>query len=359
MPDEEVISAMRRKAGVGRPPPDVSPMSPQKALRLAFAKAGEDAIGLFLHVSEVEETQTSVRRVSELVPDHALMSVMNGPEESYGLCVLDRNTVAAIVEQQTAGRVLARVPEERPPTSTDAVMCSEVCDAILGLFDHLSAEVPQPPFVRGFRIGAQLREPRSITLAFEDIPYRLYRIALQLGRGERVGEAFLVFPFHEPRGADEESENEAFGRKFQEAVLRSEVRLETVLCRLRLPLSEVMALQAGGGIALPNDCLTRVEVRAEDRTLAWARLGQFSGKRALRLRWTPDREGEPEGIDAASDLAPLSLETDGAFKMDEPPVLAAALTEGGGGEDDLAQFSLEEPFALEDSFPALDDLPTQ
>jgi len=32
MSDADIISAMRRKAGVGRPPPDVQPMSPAKAL---------------------------------------------------------------------------------------------------------------------------------------------------------------------------------------------------------------------------------------------------------------------------------------------------------------------------------------
>ncbi|AJE47726.1 FliM/FliN family flagellar motor switch protein [Celeribacter indicus] len=309
MSDAELISAIRRKAGVGRPPPEVEPMSPAKALRLACAKAAEEVLGLVLQVTQVLEEKTALSRLPGTIPDFALLALLEGPRNACGLCVLDRNAVAAVVEQQTTGKVLRLAPEDRPPTATDAVMCSGVIDAMLAGFEGEVQHLPSPPDVAGFRFAAQLREPRSIAMAFDDVAYRLWRVTVSLGRGVREGEILFVFPCAPPVPPPAPGMQSDFTRDFQAAVMRAEARIDTVLHRLRMPLSEAMALAEGELLPLPREALSRVELRADGRFLSRARLGQLSGKRAVRLVDGPpqDARGQKEAAAGFELPAPGAL----------------------------------------------------
>ncbi|MBW6417398.1 FliM/FliN family flagellar motor switch protein [Celeribacter sp. PS-C1] len=296
MSDADIISAMRRKAGVGRPPPDVQPMSPAKALRLAMAKAAEDTIGLVLQVTEVVEERSTISRLPGQVPENALMSLLEGPNNAYGLAVLDKNAVSAIVEQQTTGKVLSLPPEDRPPTATDAVMCSDLCNQVLRQFESHIAEVAAPPEIAGFHVAAQLQEARSIAIAFDDVPYRLYRARVTLGRRGREGEVFFVFPFAAPKLKTLDEGAGDFSSTFQNVVMKSEARLDTVLHRVRLTLGDVTSLTEGMMIPIPREALSRVEVRADDRLVSRARLGQINGKRALRVVICANGEDDAEAL---------------------------------------------------------------
>lgn len=374
MSDADIISAMRRKAGVGRPPPDVQPMSPAKALRLAAAKAAEDSIGLVMQVTHVAEERSSILRLPEQLPDDALLSLLEGPDNAYGLAVFDRNVVSAVVEQQTTGKVLKLPPEERAPTATDAVMCTEITDHILSLFETNVAEVADPPHVEGFRVAAQLREARSISIAFEDVPYRVYRISVSLGRGVREGEILLVFPYARATPKPVPGAPNNFGRDFQAVVMTSEARLDTVLHRIRLPLADVMSLEVGMVLSIPRSAVSKVELRADDRLVSRAQLGQINGKRAVRLifmtgdddpldaSYGPDEGGfgdmgAPSGSSAVpalsngmGDVPPMGDFPAMGDMGDLPPLGAfPALGDMGGDMGDLPDLG---------HFPAMGDLPS-
>lgn len=374
MSDADIISAMRRKAGVGRPPPDVQPMSPAKALRLAAAKAAEDSIGLVMQVTHVAEERSSILRLPEQLPDDALLSLLEGPDNAYGLAVFDRNVISAVVEQQTTGKVLKLPPEERAPTATDAVMCTEITDHILSLFETNVAEVADPPHVEGFRVAAQLREARSISIAFEDVPYRVYRISVSLGRGVREGEILLVFPYARATPKPVPGAPNNFGRDFQAVVMTSEARLDTVLHRIRLPLADVMSLEVGMVLSIPRSAVSKVELRADDRLVSRAQLGQINGKRAVRLifmtgdddpldaSYGPDEGGfgdmgAPSGSSAVpalsngmGDVPPMGDFPAMGDMGDLPPLGAfPALGDMGGDMGDLPDLG---------HFPAMGDLPS-
>lgn len=346
MSDADIISAMRRKAGVGRPPPDVQPMSPAKALRLAAAKAAEDTIGLVLQVTDVTEHRSSIARLPDFLPEHALLSLLEGPDHAYGVAVLDRNVVSAIVEQQTTGKVLKLAPEERAPTATDAVMCSELTDNILSLFGTHVAAITAPPDVAGFRVAAQLREARSISIAFDDISYRLYRLSVSLGRGVREGEILFVFPYARPAPKPEPGAPNDFGRDFQAVVMKSEARLDTVFHRVRLPLADVMSLEVGMMLPIPRSAVSRVELRADDRLVSRAHLGQINGKRALRLIFASEADAAADG----------SLEGDefGDMNMTGAPQDLLALAGDQNEFGDLAAYNDVGNF---DAAEGLGDLP--
>ncbi|MCA0043548.1 FliM/FliN family flagellar motor switch protein [Celeribacter litoreus] len=286
--DADVISAMRRKAGSGRPPPEVQPLSPEKALRLSIAKAAEAVLGLAVHVCAVEERRVVLADLQGLIPAYALMGLLEGPEPSFGLAVFDRPTVAAVVEQQTAGKVLSLPPEERAPTATDAALSAELCDHILTLFEQGVADLTEPPPVSGFRYGAQLQETRSIAIAFEDVFYRVFRVDLSLGSVARAGQMLFVFPWEKPRPPVTVPDEETFSTALQSVVMESEAVLDTVLHRIGLSVGEVMTLEVGAQIPIPREAISQVELRADDRLVAHARLGQVNGKRALRITVTGD-----------------------------------------------------------------------
>jgi len=355
MSDADVISAMRRKAGVGRPPPDVQPMSPTKALRLAAAKAAEDSIGLVMQVTHVAEERSSILRLPEQLPDDALLSLLEGPDNAYGLAVFDRNVVSAVVEQQTTGKVLKLPPEERAPTATDAVMCTEITDHILSLFETNVAEVADPPHVEGFRVAAQLREARSISIAFEDVPYRVYRISVSLGRGVREGEILLVFPYARATPKPVPGAPNNFGRDFQAVVMTSEARLDTVLHRIRLPLADVMSLEVGMVLSIPRSAVSKVELRADDRLVSRAQLGQINGKRAVRLIFMT---GDDDPLDAS-----YGPDEGGFGDMGAPSGSSAvpALSNGMGDVPPMGDFpAMGDMGDLPDlgHFPAMGDLPS-
>ena len=356
MSDAEIISAMRRKAGVGRPPPEVQPMSPAKALTLALAKAAEETIGLVLQVIEVDEERIAMSRLAEEVPENALMTLLEGPENIYGLAVWDRNTVSAIVEQQTTGKVLTLPPEDRAPTATDAVMCSDICNQALRQFESIVAEMADPPDVAGFHAAAQLRETRSLVMAFDDVPYRLYRIRVRLGRGARDGVVFLVFPYDMPKPKASATETAEFGDNFQNVVMKSEACLDTVLHRLRMPLADVTALSEGMMLPIPREAISRVELRADDRLVSRARLGQINGKRALRLVLCSE-EDEGLGETGGAMFGGAGVSAIGGFGGDASGGLSQEAETGLPDPSGFPALAGGEAASPEADLPPLGDLP--
>ena len=290
MSDEHLISVMRRKAGAGRPAPDVTAMSVDKALSLATAKATEEGTGMVMQVTQVTEEMTSIRRLPELMPENALMALLEGPDTQYGLVVFNLAVTTSVVEQLTTGNVQKHSPEARKPTSTDAVMCFELIDSVLRQFETYAAEIANPPEIHGYRVAAQLSEARSIALAFDDVRYRLLRVHVDMGAGARSGELMFVYPFEPAKPTHDPNLSVDWAKDFQSSVMKSEATLETVLQRVTLSLADAANLEVGMTIPIPYDALSRVEIMADGQTLSHGRLGQVNGHRALRLELGVDTE---------------------------------------------------------------------
>jgi flagellar motor switch protein FliM len=294
MADEDLISAMRRKVGVGRPPPEVTAMSAPKALRLALAKAAEANIGMVLQVNDVVESMTSISRLPDSIPDHSLLALLEGPEHAYGLAVFSLAVTTSVVEQLTTGNVQKHSPEVRDPTSTDSVMCFDLIDHMLANFETIVAEASSPPEIANYRTAAQLSETRSIPIAFDDIQYRMYRVSVEMGRGVRQGEILFVFPALRPKPKLEAGTQTVWETNFQASVMKTEAELETVLHRASLSLSEVSNLQVGMQIPVPKQALNRVELVVDGQRISVGRLGQVNGHRAVRIDLNPVEDSDSE-----------------------------------------------------------------
>jgi hypothetical protein len=115
-----------------------------------------------------------------------------------------------------------------------------------------------------------------------------------------------------------------------QAVQEADCRLDAVIARVTLPLREVMALVPDQVLPLPQAGLDQIALEGIDgRRVAWARLGQQKGMRALRLKDRAAPPGEragPAGV-AVPDAMPAPLAA--------PPM---AVPDALGNDESLAAF---------------------
>lgn len=311
---------MRRKAGAGRPPPEIGRPTAAKVLRAAIVQAADEVAGLVASAGMVDEARTTLAPFIETLPEPALLALVEGPGARFGLVVLDAQTVAALIEIQTTGRVVARPAEPRAPTRTDAIMCADVIDRFLELLEQRAAEaeLEVAPAVSGFRYGLALAEPRAIMMTLEDIPYRAFRFEIDLGNGAKTGTVQLLLPYDPPGAAHAgAAETRAFAEAIRAQVLESHAVLSATLFKRKMTVAEVAGLEVGFRLVLPRAALANIAVEAVDGTVvAQGRLGQVNGYRAVRL--------------TASGAAELSAPQPEPLGMDHPAADLAA-PEGGTG----------------------------
>ncbi len=260
-------------------------MSPAKAMRQAVARAAEDVAGMEVSVSGFAKEKTTIDKIVESLKEPHLIYLTEGPDGAIGLALLNAQVMAAVIEQLTTGRVVPSQADPRAATRTDAVIIATILDRILELFDEGLAQMTEAPPVAGYRQSVSLEDGRAVTMALEDMPYRLYRLSLDFGRGAKSGELCLIFPF-DPAGKDaiECSIQAQWRSNWRAAVMQTLVLVEAVLHRFTIPLDEIGALAVGTRIPIPLTAVSRVSLEGENnRCVATGKLGQCNGHRAVRV----------------------------------------------------------------------------
>lgn len=283
---------LRRKVVAARPP-ETGTETGARAWRVAFARAARDCIGLDLAVPVLRDDRRSLGELLELLPERALLAVLEGPGQALGLLALSPEMLAAVIETQTIGRVAATPPAPRRPTRTDAAMSARLIDAALAGLESALACSPDLTWTGGFRYASFLDEPRPLGLLLDDVPYRLLSCEIDIAGGARQGRVLLALPA-EGRGpkpaprppADEtESTAQAWQAALNGAVLGAEVVLDAVVGRIRLPLAQAMALEPGMLLPLGDARVDGVAlVSPGSGRIATGKLGLHKGMRALKLR---------------------------------------------------------------------------
>ncbi len=387
MVKEQVQTVLRRKAEAGKPAPDGAPQTPERAISQALARVAQDSFDLPLQVGSARESRMSLAELPEILPDLALLAVIEGPGEGLGLVALAPETLAALIEAQTMGQLAKAAPAPRRPTRIDAAMAADFIDGVLSAIEEGLAGTAALLWAGGFRYASYLDDPRPLGLLLEDISYRVWQVELELGTGlGRTGGLIWAVPAV-GRGALGAARAASTGAPGAEGAgggpppdLQAEVQwsaalersvsaapavLDAVLHRVTLPLSAVLGLRVGTDLPLPMDALEHLTVEAgERRRISSARLGQLRGYRAVRLVEDQDEEAD-EMTDAAMPRgghAPKLAE----FSAGESPFadsagLGAAPSIGRMGDPDAAIYDSSEPLEVGDlggfGFDAGGDLP--
>lgn len=260
-------------------------MSPVRALRLAMEKAADEELALVLGVQSVQRRMLDHAALIAQVPKGALLLLLDGPDGAAGVMTLDAGTLAAVIEMQTMGRVLARPTPERVLTRTDAAMAAPLVDGILRRVSQHQTGQPDAYWICGFHFGAMIDDRRSLGLALTATDYHLFTMQVDLGSAVRQGQMSLALPVRaNPDQPRQDAALQVATRALQRQLLAAPVRLDAVLCRLSLPLAGLGKLAVGDLLPLPPDALRDVALEAAGRRrVATGRLGRLDGMRALRL----------------------------------------------------------------------------
>lgn len=312
-------AAMRRKLAAGVLAAAEGGPGADRSWRLSLARAARDHAHLTLEVAWASMDRLTLTELLELPPDRALIALLDGPQDGLGVLILSAPVLAGLIEAQTIGKVSASPPAPRRPSRTDAALVAGVIDAALAGLEAELADEADLVWAGGFRYASFLEDARPLGLLLDDTAYRVLRCEVTLALGAKSGEVILALPA-EGRGQrparrppdDGAETGPAFTLAFGEQVLSAPARVEAQLARLTLPLAEVLSLQPGRILALPQASIAQISVEGIDgRRLAMARLGQTRGMRALRLegdlRLSPDRPSAASAPPAAPQPATAPL----------------------------------------------------
>jgi flagellar motor switch protein FliM len=305
-----MTDVIRRKIDRARPAQAEGAPGADRGWRLALARATRDAMGLDLDFRKLSIVRHTLAEILEIVPDRALLALLDGPGGGLGVIMFAPTVTAALIEMQTLGQLAAHAPAPRRPSRIDAAMVAGVIDRALAGLDETLAEEADLAWAGGFRYASHLEDARPLALMLEEETYRVLTADVALGSGGREGRVILVLPA-EGRGQRPELAVEAgdsavpeFSAALQAQVMQADCRLDAVVGRVTLPLRHVMALVVGEVLSLPSAALDAIALETvEGRHIALARLGQHRGMRAVKLSEAVSaRQGAMPPVRVASPL---------------------------------------------------------
>lgn len=279
-------SVMQRMIGARAPKSPEVPVTASRAMRLAITRAAERQVGLQLTVESVAEESLALDGLQGGLTDELLLLKLLDADGVQGVVALDRELIAAIVEVQTTGQVSSIKPDPREVTVADLMFVQPVLD---GLFEQLietTRDTVLGGWTAGVLHGGRFDDVRAIGLALAHVSYRMIRLSLDLGAGDRRGELVLALPSGEVAQVEkaETQPREDWAAQMRETVMESPAALTAELHRFQLPLGVANNLQVGQILPLSGCTVSSVRLVAPDGTrVARAKLGQVSGHIAVRL----------------------------------------------------------------------------
>ena len=318
MSQQQVI---RKKIKIIRKDREAGSSLVERAWRIGFSRALRDEAKVAAEFSTLSVSRMSLAEVLELPPDRALILTLEGPEAGLGMVVLSSELVSAITEILTLGQCKSLPADPRKPTRTDAAMVAPMVDQALRNLEHALEEDMGLVWTSGFHFASFLEDARPLGLLLEDMSYFAFRGRLGVADGKREGEIILVLPA-DGKGRTpatfaastlQMAERPAFRERLAKKVEQAEVRMDAVVSRLMLPISEALALQTDMVLFLSTASLDQISIEGLDgRRLATGRLGQHRGMRAIRLLSEPtsDRGTAPEPQKTSATPSAASLVVD-------------------------------------------------
>lgn len=311
-----VLGRIVARAGASRPG-GVVPIAvprpvatPERALATAVGRAAEKAYRLAMRPTGIAIGRVDLAELPELLPERALIVIVEGPSEALGVVALGPSLVASLIEVQTLGRLSGRPVEERRPTRTDAAICAEFINRMLSDLGQELAGVEGFANATGFRYASFIEDARPLPLLLEDGGFLRMRATLGIGIGkQREGELDIVLPQGRrdiaplPEDAVEAEAQPTGGNVFGDAVRRNAMavpmQMEAFLCQVTLSLRVLRNLREGSTIALPQDALSNAWLRGPDGVVLFhGKLGEANGLRALRVS-ASDEDASAAGEDFA------------------------------------------------------------
>jgi len=307
------------------------PRTPERIIANAIGRAVERVHELPLFFDRVECTRAGLAELVELLPERALISVVEGASSALGVVAICPGLLSSVIEMQATGRISARPAAARRPTRADGLICADFINACLTeLGDDLSP-LPGCEGLRGYRYTSFLDDPRPLELMLDEGMFHLFTVRLRAGNaGQRDGSVVIALPV---AGASTVSgpaieavaspmpgarKGVTGSGSLAEAVHATPIDLVGVLCRRTISLGELRALAPGQTIALPLGVLGAATLETTaGQVLFRGKLGELAGRHALRLVAGNERHRLPSSEGRGEMAARISTRTDAG---PEPPM---------------------------------------
>lgn len=272
----------------------------ERAAATALARAAEKQARLPVFVERIELARMTLSELPELLPERALLAVVQGRGDALGVVAICPGLLASLIEMQAIGRVTSRPAPQRKPTRTDATISADFVNALLVELARECAARDGCPDFGAFRYATYMDDPRPLALMLEDGEMTRLTFRFRIGPGgQRDGTVTIALPAEagmlagppSPSGADPiQPPERAAGphpakASLAEAVQAAPIRLAGILCRRRLSLHQLRGLTPGSLLPLPQNVLDEARVETvRGQLLARGRLGEKDGFHAIRLR---------------------------------------------------------------------------
>ncbi len=258
----------------------------ERAWDMALRRAAQDMLSLRVDLTGCRLRRLSIAELLELPGARSLIGILDGPGEQMGVIVLSPEVLSGLVEVQTLGQVSPNPPMARKPTRTDAAMVAGFFDAALAEMELALHGTHELGGVAGYRYASFLDDPRPLGLMLEAADWQVVEAEMALAGGIKTGRILLALPAQgqggDAQGAD--PREAAFSAALMAQVGHAECKLDAILLRLSIDLTQMMALGVEDVLVLPGASLDLVQLETPDgRRMATGRLGQARGMRALRL----------------------------------------------------------------------------
>jgi flagellar motor switch protein FliM len=332
-------SVLRRLAQAARPAEPA--VTPARALRMAMIRAAERSSGLALGiVSVTDETASLDGLLRAIEPDLMLISLARDSLVS-GLVGVDLELRTALIEVQTMGRLGRQAAESRPITATDAALSLPLIAALIAELSQDTGETDAASWASGHHPEGRINSLRAAEMMLPDAEYRLVRIAVALGSGDRRGALLLAIATARTATAGTATTGPRFADALRANVMAAQAELNAVLHRLHLPLFTAEGLAVGQVLSLPGVTVTSVRLEGPDgRMVGRGRLGQSAGLRAIRMEAArPHDMTETDG--RRGRMMPATRIAEPAMQI--APSWVEAATDAGGGDETERMESLPVP----------------
>lgn len=281
-------------------------VSLERAAATALGRAADRLYKLPVYVEKVELLPVSLSELPELLPERALLAVVEAPRDRLGMMAICPAMLTSLIEMQALGRITLRKPVPRRATRTDATISADFVNLLLAeLGRELGERAGCPPFA-DFRYATYLDDPRPLGLVLDDTPMQRLSLRFRIGPGgKRDGVLTLALPTQSGDDAKQHGQSTtpalsgpssaalspaapeaapAEPPSLAQAVQAAPITLFGVLCRRSFTLGALRELGPGALLPLGPNALD--EARLETRSgqlVARGRLGEAEGFHAIRV----------------------------------------------------------------------------
>lgn len=302
MSTEQTGSAVQLKLAAASSGSQVGERTALRALRLGFARAAAAVCDLPLAVIGATQRRAGSDDVADYIRDDWLLLLLDGPNCQIGALLLCPDSIAALIQHQTMGKVSGSATSARAFTETDAAIVAPLVDAMLAKARDLVQVATDVQCLTGYSFGARSEDARSLSLTLEADRYRVFELSLDFAGGIVQGSACLILPDPpEPETAKSKADS---GPRLDKAVGAAPAELKAVICRMRMTLAELSALAPGDVLPLANGRIDKTELLAiSGQRITTGRLGQAGGFRAVRLAgYLAQLTADPSNFDTSLGL---------------------------------------------------------